>query len=90
MAEIQTLLVDRDTCIGAASCVAVYPEVFELDDESKAVLKLEDGKNTSEETDVKALNVSQVDNESLLVAAQSCPVAAIYLYDEDGNKVFPE
>ncbi|PSO44603.1 MAG: ferredoxin [Parcubacteria group bacterium SW_4_49_11] len=90
MAEIKTLLVDRDTCIGAASCVAVYPDVFELDEENKAVLKLEDGKNTSDETDVKALDVGSVDNDSLMVAAQSCPVAAIYLYDEDGNKVFPE
>jgi ferredoxin len=90
MGEIKTLLVDRDTCIGAASCVAVYPDVFELDEENKAVLKLEDGKNTSDETDVKALDVGAVDNDSLMVAAQSCPVAAIYLYDEDGNKVFPE
>jgi len=90
MGEIKTLLVDRDTCIGAASCVAVYPDVFELDEENKAVLKLEDGKNTSDETDVKALDVGSVDNDSLMVAAQSCPVAAIYLYDEDGNKVFPE
>jgi len=90
MGEIKTLLVDRDTCIGAASCVAVYPDVFELDEENKAVLKLEDGKNTSDETDVKALDVGSVDNDSLMVAAQSCPVAAIYLYDEEGNKVFPE
>jgi len=90
MADIKTLLVDRDTCIGAASCVAVYPEVFELDEENKAVLNLEDGKHTSEETDVTALNVERVDDESLMVAAQSCPVAAIYLYDQDGNKVFPE
>jgi ferredoxin len=37
---IKTLAIDRDQCIGAASCVAVYPDVFEIDDEAKAVLKL--------------------------------------------------
>ena len=31
--------VDRDLCIGAASCIALLPEVFELDEEAKAVIK---------------------------------------------------
>jgi ferredoxin len=62
--------VDRDLCIGAASCIAVYPEIFELDEESKAIMLKKDGK--------------------LLLAAQSCPTAAIFLYDEHGNLVYPE
>lgn len=86
---IQTLAIDRDQCIGAASCVAVYPDVFEIDEEAKAVLKLRDGNSTSDRTDIKALDVSSVDDETLLLAAQSCPTAAIYLYDENGEQVFP-
>ena len=87
---IQTLKIDRDLCIGAASCVAVYPDVFEIDGENKAVLKRADGENTSEETDVKALDVTSIDDDMLLLAAQSCPTAAIFLFDEEGSQVFPE
>jgi ferredoxin len=86
---IKTLAIDRDQCIGAASCVAVYPDVFEIDEEAKAVLKLKGGETTSERTDIKALDVSSVDDDTLLLAAQSCPTAAVYLYDEEGNQVFP-
>ncbi|MCH7641616.1 ferredoxin, partial [Patescibacteria group bacterium] len=31
--------VDRMLCIGTADCVAIAPNTFELDDESKAVVK---------------------------------------------------
>ena len=86
---IKTLAIDRDQCIGAASCVAVYPDVFEIDDEAKAVLKLKGGESTSERTDIKALDVTSVDDDTFLLAAQSCPTAAIYLYDEAGEQVFP-
>ncbi|NBP58447.1 ferredoxin [bacterium] len=86
---IKTLAIDRDQCIGAASCVAVYPDVFEIDEEAKAVLKLKGGEVTSDRTDITALDVSSVDDDTLLLAAQSCPTAAIYLYDEKGEQVFP-
>jgi len=86
---IKTLAIDRDQCIGAASCVAVYPDVFEIDEEAKAVLKLKGGEVTSDRTDITALDVSSVDDDALLLAAQSCPTAAIYLYDETGEQVFP-
>ena len=87
---IKTLKVDRDMCIGAASCIAVYPDVFEIDGENKAVMKLQDGGRTSEMTDVTALDVSGVDDDTLMLAAQSCPTAAIFLYDEEGTQVYPE
>lgn len=87
---IKTLKIDRDLCIGAASCIAVYPDVYEMDDENKAVLKLQDGGRTSDQTDVSLLDVSSVDDDTLLLSAQSCPTAAIFLYDEDGTQVYPE
>lgn len=86
---IKTLTIDRDKCIGAASCVAVYSDVFEIDAEGKAVLKLKDGSATSANTDITALDVSSVDDDTLMLAAQSCPTAAIILYDENGTQVYP-
>ena len=88
--KIKFLMVDRDLCIGAASCVAVYPEVFQLDDENKAVILKKNGVLTSEQTDVDMLEVGSVDDDTLLLAAQSCPTAAIFLYDTEGKQVYPE
>jgi ferredoxin len=82
-------MVDRELCIGAASCVALYPEVFALDDENKAVILKKDGIKDSEKTDVDMLEVSAVDDDTLMLAAQSCPTLAIYLYDESGTQVYP-
>jgi len=32
------ITIDRERCVGAAACVAIAPEVFQLDDEDKAVV----------------------------------------------------
>ncbi len=88
--KIAKLRIDRDLCIGAASCVVVYGEVFEMDDENKAVMRLKSGDTTSELVHVSELNVEHIDDETLLLAAQSCPTLAIFLYDAEGNQVYPE
>lgn len=87
--KIKYLMVDRELCIGAASCIAIYPEVFALDDENKAVILQKGDIKTSEKTDVDMLEVSALDDDTLLLAAQSCPTLAIYLYDEQGTQVYP-
>lgn len=71
--KIARIFVDRDNCIGAASCVAIAPAVFALDDENKAVV----------------LNDKGADAETILLAAQSCPTKAIILFDEEGNQIYP-
>ena len=71
--KIGKIFIDRDLCIGAASCIAVAPDVFLLDKENKAVVK----------------NKEAADDETLLLAAQSCPTKAIVLYDEEGNQIYP-
>lgn len=65
----------RDKCIGAASCVAVAPGTFKLDSENKAVVI-----QTTGDPDA---------DEDILLAAQSCPTAAIEVYDKDGKKLWP-
>lgn len=70
--KIGRIEIDRDLCIGAASCVAVSPEVFDLDEENKAVL----------------VNPRGADDETILLAAWSCPTRAIKLYDKKGKPIF--
>lgn len=63
----------RSKCIGAASCVAIAPKVFGLDDKNLAFVISED----------------ELDDMKLL-AAQSCPTAAITVTDiESGQLVWP-
>lgn len=66
--------IDRDLCIGAATCVALAPKAWALDDEAKAIIL----DTSSEETD-----------DALLEAAKGCPVMAIFLTDENGKQVYP-
>ncbi|MFA6307335.1 MAG: ferredoxin [Patescibacteria group bacterium] len=65
--------VDRELCISVATCVAVAPGTFELDDEGIAVVK----------------NAKGDDEATILQAAQSCPVNAIIVYDDDGKQIHP-
>ncbi len=64
----------RSKCIGAASCVAIAPKVFALDEKQLAYVISED----------------ELD-ETKLLAAQSCPTAAIEIVDiETGEQVWPK
>lgn len=69
-----TVKVDRNLCIGAATCVAVAPKMFALDGEAKAILLDTSGEESY---------------QSVMDAAKSCPVAAIILTDEQGTQVYP-
>lgn len=73
MKKIAKIVIRRDLCIGAASCLAVAPNTFELDDENKAIVITPHGES----------------DEELLLAARACPTYAIFLYDEDDNLLYP-
>lgn len=66
--------IDRDLCIGAATCIALAPKAWALDDEAKAIII----DTASEETD-----------QALMEAAKGCPVMAIIIEDENGKQVYP-
>lgn len=87
--KIHTIKVDRDLCIGAASCLMGEGEkVFELDEENKAVIKQEDKKDSGP-VERDALAAADISDETLLSAAQACPTKAIFLYDKDGKQIYP-
>lgn len=65
--------VDRERCISITSCIALAPDVFELDEDGKARVK----------------NPGGADEASILAAAQSCPVDAITIYDDEGRVIHP-
>ena len=67
--------VDRDLCIGAATCVAIAPQTYLLDSDAKAVI-LE--------------SADQEMDDVIIDAARGCPTAAIIVEDEKGNRIFPK
>ncbi|MEI6532943.1 MAG: ferredoxin [Candidatus Roizmanbacteria bacterium] len=67
--------VDRDLCIGAATCIAVAPKTFLLDSEAKAIV---------------IITAPDEDGDTLIDSARACPVAAIFIEDQNGNKIFPK
>lgn len=82
-------MIDRNLCIGAASCIAVAPSAFELDPENKAVLRRKTAPPTSEATERGDLEDDMIDDEMLLLAAKSCPTQAIIVYDKEGKQIYP-
>jgi len=71
--NISKIAVDRDLCISAVSCIAVAAETWELDDENKIVVT----------------DADSVDDDTLMESAKACPTKAIFLYDTEGNQVWP-
>lgn len=68
------IVVDRDLCIAAASCIAVAGVAYQLDGENKVIVTDPNG----------------IDDATLLMSAESCPTRAILLFDKDGKQVFPQ
>jgi len=69
-----TMRIDHDLCIGAATCVAIAPKAWALDDQAKAIIL-----DTAD----------QESDETLIEAAKGCPVMAIIITDENGKQIFP-
>ncbi len=74
MAKKWKITIDRNLCIGAASCVALADKTFGLDGENKAVVLEGEGDPP----------------EAIKLAAESCPTKAIILIDEEtGEQEYP-
>ena len=81
--------VDPDLCIGAASCVTIAGETFQLNDENKAVV-LDHGQEPGGRVYERVVEVTEDEKENIILAAQSCPTLAISIFDEFGKQLFPE
>jgi ferredoxin len=100
--RVQSVQVDRELCQSAATCLAW--NIYELDDESKAVLLTSNGLNSddiqntlaSPDGTVLVSDLVNEDNQSLtsmqeavLESAKSCPFNAIIVRDDQGNQIWP-
>ncbi len=66
---------NRDVCIGAGVCMSAAYNTFGVDDGQLVYVKDPKGN----------------DDESILKAAEGCPVGAIHLYNrKTGEKIFPK
>lgn len=64
-----TIKVIQSKCIAAASCVAISPDIFKLN-EANLVEIIEGGVD---------------DEDNILLAAQSCPTGAIEIYEVESR-----
>lgn len=64
--------IDKQACIGCGTCAVLAPKAFELDDEGYSVVKD---------------SWKEVDDETLINTARSCPSGGVILFDEEGNKL---
>ncbi len=67
--------INRNFCIGDAVCAGVAPKAFTLDDEEKSVIL--------ETADQETI-------DTIILAAQTCPVQAITIENDKGERVFPK
>ena len=66
--------VDHTVCVGNAMCEAIVPQVFQL--------------NAKLQSEV--VNPEGAPAETILKAAENCPVSAIFVEDtETGERLFP-
>jgi ferredoxin len=68
------IVVDRLRCIGSGSCADTAPDVFQLDEVDRSVI----------------INPHGATPDVIVAAAESCPVDAIKIIDEQaGQQLYP-
>ncbi len=83
--------VDPALCYGAASCVAVSPGHFGLNNDNKAVV-LDNGETVKPVSRIyeRIVEADDAKKEEIILAAKSCPVSAISVWNaETGEKLYP-
>lgn len=91
--------IDREACQTAATCLiyrlSADAPLYELDDDSIAVLKTAKGEETSDWVELTELSGYRAEHdkemrEKLIASAQACPFNAIIVADDDGTILWPE
>lgn len=82
--------VDRDLCIPAMACIVAEPDIYELDESGKAVVKkkltLENLREMAREGDWVIVESDESIYERVLASAKVCPVLAILVEVEESGK----
>lgn len=72
---------DRENCIGAAACVAVQPDQWEIVNDGKA-----DFKGSKEKNKKFTKEIDESEFAKFKEAAESCPVNVIHIIEKDTKK----
>lgn len=73
------LKIEQGRCSGAESCVILAPAVFALDESQL-------GRHHNEPLGMRDVMDKEVDSESVIRAAKSCPYEAIYVIDAKSDE----
>jgi len=65
--------ISRAACIGNGRCVDVAPQLFALDHFNKAII----------------INAEVTDEDTIMDAAQACPVQAVIVENDSGGRIYP-
>jgi len=85
------IIVDRDLCIGAATCVVLAGKTFALDEEGKVYILNEDASRSKKGDTGTVVESEQTDamdvRDTIIEGARSCPVQAIKIFEDDGTEI---
>tara|TARA_Y100000310_G_scaffold244886_1_gene249795 strand:- start:1796 stop:2053 length:258 start_codon:yes stop_codon:yes gene_type:complete len=77
---------DREGCIGAAACVAAFEDMWEIDEEGKAVILFKNVKKLG--NGLFEVEIDEGQLEKVKESAQVCPVNVIHIENlETGEKI---
>jgi ferredoxin len=79
------IVYDREACIGAAACVAAYPERWEIVDDGKADLTGKDVARNDDNTE-QTVEITEEEFQKMMDSAQACPVTVIHIIDLETNE----
>lgn len=66
--------IDREACVGQGDCAVYAKGVFQVADDNIAIV----------------LDPTAASAEDIIEAARMCPSQCISLWDDEGNKVYPD
>lgn len=75
MAKVR-VTIDPNTCIGAATCVGVSPQLFQLDDENRANIVPPRTENGAYEA---TFDTTAEQQNEIELAVDGCPTSAIHI-----------
>ena len=82
------IIIKRDLCQSAATCVAVAPDTYQLDDEFKADIK-KSHHIVKDEDWVYEVEADDRKLKQIIGGAKACPYNAIEVYDGKGKRIHP-